>query len=322
MSDVVPESLKDEFTQDEWNNLTDAERAGIVEDATDDGSSETEEQRLQREEEERAREEAAKAAANPDKTDEEREAEAAAAAAATGDDKTEEQKQQEAAAKQQEEQQQQQPAIVPQPQGVLKGELPADYDDRVKANAEARKELRRKYNDGDISFDEYEEQSEELVEQRQELRDLKFKAELATESRQQAIVNNWLAAINPFTAAHPELSEDDVAKNAFDHYCREETGKTLQAGGQPGQAEIDRAYAAWCKRFNFTPAAGQRQQEQQQEAQKNRKVPPALGGLPSSSTNEVQDGKLAAISRLTGVAYEEALAKLTPAELEQLSMYG
>lgn len=317
MSDVVPESLKDEFTQDEWNNLTDAERDGIVEDATDDGSSETEEQRLQREEEERAREEAAKAAANPDKTDEEREAEAAAA---TGDDKTEEQKQQEAAAKQQQEQQQ--PAIVPQPQGVLKGELPADYDDRVKANAEARKELRRKYNDGDISFDEYEEQSEELVEQRQELRDLKFKAELATESRQQAIVNNWIAVINPFTAAHPELSEDDVAKNAFDHYCHEETGKTLQAGGQPGQAEIDRAYAAWCKRFNFTPAAGQRQQEQQQEAQKNRKVPPALGGLPSSSTNEVQDGKLAAISRLTGVAYEEALAKLTPAELEQLSMYG
>jgi hypothetical protein len=319
MSDVVPESLKDEFTQDEWNNLTDAERDGIVEDATDDGSSETEEQRLQREEEERAREEAAKAAANPEKTDEEREAEAAAAANATDDGKTEEQRQQEAA---QQQQQEQQAAIVPQPQGVLKGELPADYDDKVKANAEARKELRRKYNDGDISFDEYEEQAEELAEQRQELRDLKFKAELATESQRQAIVNNWIAVINPFTAAHPELSEDDVARNAFDHYCQQETGKTLQAGGQPGQAEIDRAYAAWCKRFNFTPAGGQRQQEQQQEAQKNRKVPPALGGLPSSATNEVQDGKLAAISRLTGVAYEEALAKLTPAELEQLSMYG
>ena len=54
MSEVVPESLKDEFTQDEWDNLTDAERAGIVEDATDDGASETEEQRIQREEEERA----------------------------------------------------------------------------------------------------------------------------------------------------------------------------------------------------------------------------------------------------------------------------
>ena len=317
MSDVVPESLKDEFTQDEWNNLTDAERAGIVEDATDDGASETEEQRIQREEEERAREEAAKANANPEKTDKEREAEAAANA--TDDGKTEEQRQQEA---EQQQQQEQQAAIVPQPQGVLKGELPADYDDKVKANAEARKELRRKYNDGDISFDEYEEQAEELAEQRQELRDLKFKAELATESQRQAIVNNWIAVINPFTAAHPELSEDDVARNAFDHYCQQETGKTLQAGGQPGQAEIDRAYAAWCKRFNFTPAGGQRQQEQQQEAQKNRKVPPALGGLPSSATNEVQDGKLAAISCLTGVAYEEALAKLTPAELEQLSMYG
>lgn len=318
MSEVVPESLKDEFTQDEWNSLTDAERAGIVEDATDDGASETEEQRIQREEEERAREEAAKANANPEKTDEEREAEAAANA--TDDGKTEEQRQQEA---EQQQQQEQQAAIVPQPQGVLKGELPADYDDKVKANAEARKELRRKYNDGDISFDEYEEQAEELAEQRQELRDLKFKAELATESQRQAIVNNWVAVINPFTAAHPELSEDDVARNAFDHYCQQETGKTLQAGGQPGQAEIDRAYAAWCKRFNYTPAGGKaQQQQQQQEAQKNRQAPPSLGGLPASTATNVQDGKLAAISRLTGVEYEEALAKLTPAELEQLSMYG
>jgi len=185
--------------------------------------------------------------------------------------------------------------------------------------AAARKELRAKYNDGDITFEEYEEQSEQLNDKRQDLRDLKFKADLAQESSEQALINHWVSVINPFTAAHPELSEDDVSKSAFDTYLRQTTAPVMNAGGLPGQAEIDKAYAMWCKRFNFTPDGGQ---QKTTTAKRDIKVPPTLGGLPAASATSVEDGKLAAIQRLSGVEYEEALAKLSPAELEQLSKYA
>ena len=209
--------------------------------------------------------------------------------------------------------------MTPRPRGAVEATLPDDYDEQVKANATARRELRAKYNDGDITFEEYEDQSEQLNDKRQDLRDLKFKADLAQESSEQALINHWVSVINPFTAAHPELSEDDVSKSAFDTYLRQTTAPVMQAGGMPGQAEIDKAYELWCKRFNFTPDGGQ---QQTTTTKRDIRVPPTLGGLPAASATSVEDGKLAAIQRLTGVEYEEALAKLSPAELEQLSKYA
>lgn len=317
MTTAIPEFLQDEFTQEEWDGLTEAERQGMIEDGQDDDNPTPEE--LERQQaEEREREEAAAAAAAAQQqqqqpTDAEREA--AAAAAATG--KTDEQKQQEAAAAQQQEQQA--APVTPRPRGAVEATLPEDYDAQVKANAAARKELRTKYNDGDLSFEEYEDQSEKLNDQRQDLRDLKFKADLAQESSEQALKSHWESVINPFVAAHPELAEDDVTKAAIDTYLKQTTAPVIAAGGMPGQAEIDKAYELWCKRFNFTPAGGQRQTT---TTTKDIKVPPTLGGLPASTGTDVQDGKLAAISRLTGVEYEEALAKLSPAELEQMSKYA
>ncbi len=313
MTTAVPEFLQDEFTQEEWNGLTEAEQKGMIEDGEDDGNPTPEELERQQEEE-RQREEAAAAAAKQP-TDEEREA-AAAAAAATG--KTDEQKQQEEAAAAAEAEKNAAP-VTPRPRGAVEATLPDDYDDQVKANAAARKELRAKYNDGDITFEEYEDQSEQLNDKRQDLRDLKFKADLAQESSEQALINHWVSVINPFTAAHPELSEDDVSKSAFDTYLRQTTAPVMNAGGLPGQAEIDKAYAMWCKRFNFTPDGGQ---QKTTTAKRDIKVPPTLGGLPAASATSVEDGKLAAIQRLSGVEYEEALAKLSPAELEQLSKYA
>ena len=317
MTTAVPEFLQDEFTQEEWDGLTEAEQKGMIEDGEDDGNPTPEELAALQEEERRREEEAAAAAAAAKQpTDEEREA-AAAAAAAAG--KTEEQKQQEEAAAAAEAQKQAAP-VTPRPRGAVEATLPDDYDEQVKANATARKELRAKYNDGDITFEEYEDQSEQLNDKRQDLRDLKFKADLATESSQQALLNHWASVINPFTAAHPELSEDEVSKSAFDTYLHQTTGPVMKAGGMPGQAEIDKAYELWCKRFNFTPAGGQQQQQPGQK--RDIKVPPTLGGLPAASATSVEDGKLAAIQRLTGVEYEEALAKLSSAEIEQLSKYA
>lgn len=322
MSIAIPESLQSEFSQDEWDNLTDAERQGMVDDALDDGNPTPEELERQ-EQEEREREEAAAAAAKaePEKTDAEREDEARAAAAAkTNADTTAQQQQnteqQTTAAQQQEEKPE---TLAPRPRGVVEAALPDDFDQQVKANDDAMASLEKRYEDGDISFAEYRNEQRALDKEARRLERLADRAELAKESSQQAMENQWYAVITPFTNAHPELSEDDVTRNAFDTYIRAETAKTLAAGGMPGQAEIDRAYANWCKRFNFK---NENTSEPAKNTRQPNKVPPTLGGLPAASTTSVEDGKLAAISRLEGVAYEEALAKLTPAEVEQLSKFG
>ena len=129
-------------------------------------------------------------------------------------------------------------------------------------------------------------------------------------------MNHWQGLIQPFLAKHPELGEDEVSMSGFDSYLKQVTGPVMQAGGAPGQAEIDKAYGLWCKRFNFTPAG------EQQAAPAGKKpitAPPTLGGLPVSNGNSVEDGRWAALDRLEGVAFEEALAKLSPSELDEYS---
>lgn len=294
MTGTVPDFLQDEFTQAEWDSLTDAEREGMLGD-------ESEEEQQQSEEEQQQQVEA----------DAQREADAIAKA--TADQQTTQEEQQEEAAPATDEQ-----ALptTPRPRGVIDATLPEDYDQRVAANEKALADLDKAYDDGDISHSEWRQQMRKLDRESLDLMMLKERAQLAHESSQQALMNHWQGLIQPFLAKHPELGEDEVSMSGFDSYLKQVTGPVMQAGGAPGQAEIDKAYGLWCKRFNFTPAG------EQQAAPAGKKpitAPPTLGGLPVSNGNSVEDGRWAALDRLEGVAFEEALAKLSPSELDEYS---
>lgn len=332
MSTTLPDALKDEFTQADWDNLTDAEREGMVEDLDDNGEPSPEEQ-ARIDEEDKQREADALAAAEakeknqqPEKTDAEREAEAQAAAQAAtekeqdGKTTTTENSEENKADGQQEKQS----PVIPRPRGMVQADLPEDYDQRVQANKDKRSALRKSYDNGDISFEEYEDQRDELEDERADLREIKLLARVSKDSSQQALTQTWENALTPFLQAHPEVMEDEVSQGGFDTYLREATAPVMQAGGMPGTPEIEKAYEKWCKRFNFTPANGkaETQQATSQAPGKPPKVPPTLGGVPSAATSSVEDGKFAALDRLEGPAYEEALAKLTPAEMEAYSQRG
>ena len=294
MTGTVPDFLQDEFTQEAWDSLTDAEREGMLGD-------ESEEEQQQGEEEQQQQVEA----------DAQREADAIAKA--TADQQSTQEEQQEAAPATEE----QALPTTPRPRGVIDATLPDDYDQRVSANEKAMADLDKAYDDGDISHSEWREQLRKLDRESRELERMKDRAELAQESSQQALMAHWQGLIQPFLAKHPELGEDDVSMTGFDSYLKQTTAPVMQAGGTPGQAEIDKAYGLWCKRFNFTQAG-----EQQQQAPAGKKpitAPPTLGGLPVSNGNSVEDGRWAALDRLEGVAFEEALAKLSQAELDEYS---
>ena len=293
MTGTVPDFLQDEFTQEAWDSLTDAEREGMLGD-------ESEEEQQQSEEEQQQQVEA----------DAQREADAIAKA--TADQQPTQEEQQEAAPATEE----QVLPTSPRPRGVIDATLPEDYDQRVAANEKALADLDKAYDDGDISHSEWRQQMRKLDRESLDLMMLKERAQLAHESSQQALMNHWQGLIQPFLAKHPELGEDEVSMSGFDSYLKQVTGPVMQAGGAPGQAEIDKAYGLWCKRFNFTPAG------EQQAAPAGKKpitAPPTLGGLPVSNGNSVEDGRWAALDRLEGVAFEEALAKLSPSELDEYS---
>ena len=293
MTGTVPDFLQDEFTQEAWDSLTDAEREGMLGD-------ESEEEQQQSEEEQQQQVEA----------DAQREADAIAKA--TADQQPTQEEQQEAAPATEE----QALPTTPRPRGVIDATLPEDYDQRVAANEKALADLDKAYDDGDISHSEWRQQMRKLDRESLDLMMLKERAQLAHESSQQALMNHWQGLIQPFLAKHPELGEDEVSMSGFDSYLKQVTGPVMQAGGAPGQAEIDKAYGLWCKRFNFTPAG------EQQAAPAGKKpitAPPTLGGLPVSNGNSVEDGRWAALDRLDGVAFEEALAKLSPSELDEYS---
>ena len=293
MTGTVPDFLQDEFTQEAWDSLTDAEREGMLGD-------ESEEEQQQGEGEQQQQVEA----------DAQREADAIAKA--TADQQPTQEEQQEAAPATEE----QVLPTSPRPRGVIDATLPEDYDQRVAANEKALADLDKAYDDGDISHSEWRQQMRKLDRESLDLMMLKERAQLAHESSQQALMNHWQGLIQPFLAKHPELGEDEVSMSGFDSYLKQVTGPVMQAGGAPGQAEIDKAYGLWCKRFNFTPAG------EQQAAPSGRKpitAPPTLGGLPVSNGNSVEDGRWAALDRLEGVAFEEALAKLSPSELDEYS---
>jgi len=296
MTGNVPDYLQDEFTQAEWDNLTDAEREGMLGDA-DEGDEPTQEQQQQQDEQDAQREADAIAAAKDTPAAATAEEQAAAKAAPAAEE----------------------PPVptTPRPRGVIDATLPEDYDQRVSANEKAMADLDKAYDDGDISHSEWREQLRKLDRESRELERMKDRAELAQESSQQALMAHWQGLIQPFLAKHPELGEDDVSMTGFDSYLKQTTAPVMQAGGTPGQAEIDKAYGLWCKRFNFTPAG-----EQQQQAPAGKKpitAPPTLGGLPVSNGNSVEDGRWAALDRLEGVAFEEALAKLSQAEVDEYS---
>ena len=294
MTGTVPDFLQDEFTQEAWDSLTDAEREGMLGDESEEEQQQSEDEQQQQVEADAQREADAisKATADQQATQEEQQAEAAPAA--------------------------EEPPVptTPRPRGVIDATLPEDYDQRVSANEKALADLDKAYDEGDISHSEWREQLRKLDRESRELERMKDRAELAQESSQQALMAHWQGLIQPFLAKHPELGEDDVSMSGFDSYLKQVTGPVMQAGGAPGQAEIDKAYGLWCKRFNFTPAG------EQQAAPAGKKpitAPPTLGGLPVSNGNSVEDGRWAALDRLEGVAFEEALAKLSPSELDEYS---
>lgn len=298
-------SIRDDYTDEQWEELTEEEREGIL--SIDEDSEEEEPQIDEAAAQAKAQEDAAaQAAADKQKTDDATAAQAEADAAAK------------AKAEPEPEPEPEKPVVAPRPRGVLNDTLPEDYSQRVEANNAAMDELAQKYEDGDISFAEYNKGMRKLNEEAMDLREVKMRAEISEVSSTNSVQQHWDGLMGSFLTAHPEAISTPVRQNAFDHILREITAPVMAAGGMPGQAEIDKAYARLAEEFGIQAKQPDGDKgAQPPAAKKENKVPPTLGAVPAAAHTDVDDGKWAHLDRLAEqdpMKFEETLLKMSEAE--------
>lgn len=313
-----------DMTEEELALLTDEERAGLEDDdLVDEGDQ--------------------------DEGDDHEQAEAEAANEGeengddAGDDNPEEEEQQEeeqpgrddGAAEEAEEEQQPERQNAPP---LIKGELPADFDEQMKAVTDRRSEIRTerraladKYEDGDLTAKEYHDQLDKLDDELSDLNDKRSdlqwqqrKANLAQETAQSQNEARWYATVDTFMAEHPEITKNQTLVGVYDGIVQKVTAETMKAGREPGLADLQKAYKQWAEDLGITPQkpAPQEKPQKQQEQRKTRNVPPTLAHVPAAEANDTDDGKYAYLDRLADkdpIKYEAEIAKLSPTQWEEYS---
>lgn len=220
---------------------------------------------------------------------------------------------------------------------LIKAELPADFDDQMKAVTDRRSEIRTekraltdKYEDGDLTSKEYHDQLDklddelsELSDRRSELQWQQRKASLAQETQQSQTEARWYATVDTFMAEHPEITKNQTLVGVYDAIVQRVTAESMKAGKEPGLADLQKAYKQWAEDLGITPQKpAPKEQQKTQEQQRKRNVPPTLAHVPAAEANDTDDGKYAYLDRLADkdpIKYEAEIAKLTPTQWEEYS---
>lgn len=214
-------------------------------------------------------------------------------------------------------------------------QLPSDYDEQIKALRARDAELRKKYKDGDIDIDARDAELSALAEQREALLVARAKSEISHEMNQQAAQQQWQRAINVFMAdaAKGEGAinyRTDEAKAAdLDEFVKNlakrpensdkpmewflhEAHKRVQAlhgvSGQPAAPASTTAPVDPKKLISDAaklrkPSAGA--------------IPKTLAQVPGGDGPGDVTSEFADVLALEGQAFEDALARMTPAQRER-----
>lgn len=203
--------------------------------------------------------------------------------------------------------------------------LPSDYDDQIKSLKQRDAELRQQFKDGEIDIDERDAGLAELTEQREALLVLRAKAEISQEVNQQSAAQQWQntvnKALNDF--AKPEQGgidyRKDEAKQAdLDGFVKmlankpENADKTMEWFLQEGHRRV----------LALHGVAPQPRRETVADAMAKRKppvdaAPKTLAQVPGSDGPGDVDGEFADIEALEGMEYEDAIARMSPAQREK-----
>lgn len=208
------------------------------------------------------------------------------------------------------------------PTPLFKAELPADIEAKRNALDTQEDDLVKKFDEGDITFAEYNKELRSLNRERADLDRAELKAELAQEAQQSQVEQTWQTTANTFVAEHPLISKNETTWSSFDAIVRRVTAETMQKGEQPSRRDLEKAYKQWTEDLGIADAGIQKSQSKQK---KQNIVPPNLGKVPAATANDTDDGKFAHLDRLAEsdpLAFEAALAKMSDAQRDEYMQAG
>lgn len=214
-------------------------------------------------------------------------------------------------------------------------ELPSDYDDQIQSLKSRDAELRQQFKDGEIDIDARDTGLAELTEQREQLLVARAKAEISQEMSQQSAQQQWQRTINTFMAdaAKGEGAIDyrkDEAKAAdLDQFVKilanrpENNDKAMDWFLQEAHKRVLALHGV--KAPAPTPAADPKKTVA--DAVNKRKTsastaPATLAQVPGGDGPGDVGSEFADVLSLDGQAYEDAIARMTPAQRERFLREG
>lgn len=197
-----------------------------------------------------------------------------------------------------------------------------DYDGRVTALNSEQEELDKKYQEGDIDWEEYRDAQRKNDAALRELDQARLKAEMAAEYNQQMAMQQWQAAQETFFESSPErkaLRDDPNIASAYDAALKrlasddENEGKSYSWFLREAERQTKESFA---RLMGLDPEKPKGKPKAKGKAKKG--VPPNLGDLPAAEQPEASSGgEFAHLDKLDGMALEQALAKLSPDQQER-----
>ena len=206
----------------------------------------------------------------------------------------------------------------PAPVNLINAQAPADVDAKLAALDASENDAAEKFDDGEMTAAEYRAELRRLSKERSDLEWQVRKAELADETRTAQIDQSWNSDCADFLAKHPEVMTNETRQSSFDAVVRKVTAESMNAGKIPGMADLNKAYKQWANDIGIAPVKADPKPGKASPGK--REIPPTLGMVPAAGMTDTDSGEYAQLDRLMNsdpLAYEAALAKMSPAEADR-----
>lgn len=204
---------------------------------------------------------------------------------------------------------------------LIRGEDLGQIQDRLTAIKAEQDALETQFEDGDITSKEFRAGLDKLNKEANDLQWKVNKTELANEITEQQKMQAWYSDVGSYLAANPELKASELRLKAFDTVVRQVTADP-ETAKLSNREQLAKAHEIWARELGqpgpkakAQPAAKQAEPEPKRFTDRN--VPPTLGRLPASASTDTDDGKYGYLDRLAStdpLKFEAELGRLSEAD--------
>ena len=215
---------------------------------------------------------------------------------------------------------------------LLDVQVPADLDDQIAAARTERRDLMRKFSEGELTDEEYQTQLDAAEQKLDSLKDTKRAAEFnqrVAQANEKAVMESWKASVNSFFKATKDTEGIDYANNrvlnsALDTVVKDlatakDDAGNLVHGDKPQRWFLKEAHRLVKENFGIVAVPKGAKASDKPDVKKATagkapdlsKVPPAISRAPAAGASD-DGGEFANLDGLTGMALERAVARMSP----------